>query len=580
MSDAAPLIQAAINSAPSNTVVVIPQGRWRIDSRISISQNKDFVTLRGSGAGTVLDCRTSTCVYVGSGSDYGWAWPTSGNLVTAYAPDNLTGGTKLTIANTSAFSVNQLVNHRVANDTSLPVLSVAGFNNLRRQMTRVVAKTATSLTVFPPIYGHERFVKLGATVNVAQMQTDFAGIEDLVLDGTNGKVSYAVWFEQTYASWIKNVTVTRASNYSVFVMSSLNCELRHSRLDELNHSGPNGAGLLMNTVSGCLIEDNIILESFPNIEINNGSSGNVVAYNFINNKSGLIGIDTNHGPHNSFNLYEGNVSHNLMSDGYYGSNSDDTVYRNLLHGNGIAASGTPTYCLSLKRFARNFSLVGNIFGSARHAARCDGYGLPNIGNGNWTGTAQPTAGDYWNDWRPDIGTMIRGTLIGRTDDFHGTVRLSSGTMFRGQSPALWPVTGPTMFSWVTVVSVTGNVVAVDSSPWQVKLPPLNTLLRIEPGSGGFQELDLDVEATTLKKANNFIPTGIPPGESLVGTILPPSLYLAAKPVWFGQLAWPPFNPYVPNLSYEAIPAGYRYTYGVAPPGASTPQTPSGLRVVR
>ena len=81
----------------------------------------------------------------------------------------------------------------------------------------------------------------------------------------------------------------------------------------------------MNTVSGCLIEDNIIRESFPNIEVNHGSSGNVIAYNFIHNKNGLIGIDTNHAPHNSFNLYEGNIAHNLMSDGYYGSNSEDTI---------------------------------------------------------------------------------------------------------------------------------------------------------------------------------------------------------------------------------------------------------------
>jgi len=73
-------------------------------------------------------------------------------------------------------------------------------------------------------------------------------------------VTFAVWFEQTYASWVKNVTVGHSSNYNVFFNDSLNCELRHSRLDELNHAGSNGAGLLMNTVSGCLIEDNIIRE--------------------------------------------------------------------------------------------------------------------------------------------------------------------------------------------------------------------------------------------------------------------------------------------------------------------------------
>jgi hypothetical protein len=578
-TNAAPLLQAAINSAPQNTIVSIPAGQWRIDSTLSIPANKDSITLRGTGASTVLDCRANTCVFVGSGSDYTWSWPPSGNAVISYAPDGATGGTTLAMGDTSAFSVNQMVLFSVANDSALPVLSVAGYGNLRKQMTRVAAKTAQSITVFPAIYGYDRFGGLAARVNVAQQQSDLVGIEDMVLDGANGAVTFGIWFEQTTASWVKNVTVIRSSNYNVFFNDSLNCEMRHSRLDVLNHAGSNGAGLLMNTVSGCLIEDNIIRESFPNIEINHGSSGNVIAYNFINNANGLIGIDTNHGPHNAFNLYEGNVSHNLMSDGYYGGNSEDTVFRNLLHGNGIAG-GTLTYCLSLKRFTRNVSLVGNILGSNSHAGgRCDAYGQPNIGNGSWDGTAQQSVGDYWNDWRPDTGTTIRGTLTNRIDSFHGTITLSSGTVIAGQSPALRSADGTTLYSWVTVVAVSGaNLVTIDSSPWQVSLPPLNSALRLEPGAGGFQELDLDVEATTLKKANNFVPTGIPAAESLGGATLPASLYLQAKPAWFGQLTWPPFDPTAPNVSYDAIPAGYRYQHGVDPTGQPAP--PVGLRIIR
>ena len=135
-------------------------------------------------------------------------------------------------------------------------------------MTRVVAKTASSLTVYPPIYGYTALSHLAAKVNVAQFQADYVGIEHMMLDGGNGTVRFALWFQQTYASWIKDVTVIQSSNYHVFLNDSLNCELRHSRLDELNHAGSNGAGLLMGTVSGCLIEDNIIRESFPNIEVN------------------------------------------------------------------------------------------------------------------------------------------------------------------------------------------------------------------------------------------------------------------------------------------------------------------------
>ena len=229
---------------------------------------------------------------------------------------------------------------------------------------------------------------------------------------------------------------------------------------------------------------------------------------------------------------------------------------------------------------RNFSVVGNILGSAKHAGgRCDSYGQPNIGNGESGGTAQPSTGDYWDDWRPTTGTTIRGTLTARTDDFHGGITLSSGKLISGTIPSNLAGGGYCTVHMGKGRSVRQRVVAVDSSPWQVKLPPLNTPVRIEPGSGGYQELDLDVEATTLKKANAYMPVGIPSAESLGGTALPPSLYLLAKPIWFGHLSWPPFDPGAPNLNYEAIPAGYRFMRGVDPPGtgASAPQMPTSLK---
>jgi hypothetical protein len=102
-------------------------------------------------------------------------------------------------------------------------------------------------------------------------------------------------------------------------------------------------------------------------------------------------------------------------------------------------------------------------------------------------------------------------------------------------------------------------------------------LTIWAGAAGFQELDLDVDATTLKKGNTFVPTGIPASEALT-TTLPQSLYLATKPAWFGTLVWPPFDPTAPNVSYDAIPAGYRYVHGVDPPAASGPQAPTGLKI--
>ena len=76
-----------------------------------------------------------------------------------------------------------------------------------------------------------------------------------------------------------------------------------------------------------------------------------------------------------------------------------------------------------------------------------------------------------------------------------------------------------------------------------------------PGPGGFQELDLDVRRTTIVKGNfNWKHARVPAAEAVDS--LPKSLYLKAKPAWWGELAWPPFGP---DVAFERnkIPAEVR-----------------------
>ncbi len=563
-NDAASLLQAAITSAPANTYVLMPAGTWKILSMLLIGPSDDSVTLRGSGVGTTtIDCRVSTCIRVGSDSDYNWAWPTTGNSVTGYAASG--SNTVLTLADTSNFSTGQIVRLAIDDDRTIPVMNVGGYgadndNYSRRQMTQIVSKTGTTLTVFPAIYGYAGLAGFSARVNVAQFQTDLAGVEDLTVDGTNGSVFAGIHLVQTAGSWITNVRVYNATNYHVYMQDCLQPEVRKNTLETRLGGGSNGAALLVNTVSGALIEDNILREAFPNIEVNAGSSGNVVAYNFMNNADGSLAIDTNHGPHNRFNLYEGNVTTNLMSDGYFGGEDSLTIYRNLIHGNGIVSADTNVFCLSLKRFTRLASIVGNLFGGPYTASTCaatdatGSFGQPNIGNGSWTGTAQPSASDWWADFN-GTDTTLAGQLTTRTDDTHGIVTLSSGTMAVSHIPYLWSSNGQTLHVQGSVTSAAGNAYTITAL--NGTFPALNTLLKVWPGNAGYQEKDLDVEATTVLKANYDTFTDAVTG-SLGGATLSDSLYRSAKPSWFNSLTWPPFTPTSPNLAYAAIPAGYRY----------------------
>jgi hypothetical protein len=582
-TDASSAIQAAIDAAKSGDVVYVPAGTYRLDKTL-ILKSRNGITLRGSGATTVMKLYgASGFVYLGAPPN--WNWPTSGNMVTGGLKK---GSTVITVADTSGFTVGNNVLLGMANDAALPVVSVQGYDlspydqPMRRQLTRVVSKTSTTLTISPALYADYSATAVKAWSS--QFQANFTGVEDFRVEAGNSTHGRPLTVESSYGCWVSNVHVKGAKNVSLYISGSLQCEVRRCFLDELqNGNSPNGAGLMVETTSGCLFEDNIIQKAFPLIEVIHGAAGNVFAYNFLYDS--LIGIDTNHGPHNNFNLYEGNVSPHIMADGFYGSVSDDTLFRNWFTGMNPAG---PTYTTSLKRFTRNYSFVGNVLGTSGKAGGGYDFGGPNMGNGTSSGTAQPSAGDDWDD-RGRIGTLST-----RSGNNAGIVSLPAGAT--GIALEQWPITvrwSGGVRNWMQVVAVNNTSVTLGDGERTSNgdpLPPQGTAVQLWVGANGFQEIDLDVEPTTIRKGNYLARTegggGIPSSEALNGETLPDSLFRSTKPAYFGTLAWPPVDPLAPNQKYDAIPAGYRFLNGTNPPGgdsnepapAPTTQPPSNVKI--
>jgi hypothetical protein len=531
--DDAPAIQDAITDCPDDHVVYLPAGTYRIYGGLATgyragglsSGYKSNITIRGDGDSTVIDsyARSGSVISIGGGDSYQWNFP---NLDILESPAK--GSDTLTVGDTSWLDalpeggVGTLAQVSLMNDPELPVISVAVFEYLRKQKVRIVGKTATTITISPPLH-FDLPAGLMPKLNVAALEgetgaqvAEFVGIEDLKLDMTNSidpadpnsKAAFGISMSQAYGSWLKNVTVINTPNYLVSVGDSLACEIRGCWLSTRVGGGSNGAGLLMGGSNSCLVEDNVIEKIGPHMEINAGSSGNVFAYNFAENNfagtpgNGIMGqsFDSNHGPHNSYNLWEGNVGSVFQSDGYFGGESEGTLFRNWFHGTCDTSEPTTDQfgrAVHLSRFSRNFSVVGNILGRAGYPFTYDNandgasygtryayiLGLPNIGNGGFNGMFAPP-------W-PDFGGS--------------------------------------------------------------------------PGPGGFQELDTDVAATTIRKGNwNAQDSAVPESESLDGATLPNSLYLCEKPEWFGDLEWPPFDAQSPPdtsdglTAYRRIPAGQRW----------------------
>ena len=575
-TNAAGAIQAAVNAANAGDVVFLPAGIYRIDTPIYIGHNKDGITVRGAGMeATILDVRTNTAFSVGSGSDYQWSWPLSGNVITSGL---VKGSSSIGIPDTSSFSVGQIIKISFENVVSdemilagyVPTISVGGYVRIRTQKARITGKTGTTLSIFPPLH-YAPPAGLSGRVNVAQQQCDFVGLEDLCIDGANGSMILPVIYDQCYGCWIKGLKVINTNNYGLFLTDSLNCEVRACLIRDRKTGGSNGAGILFGSVSSTLIEDNIIVNVAPAVEVNTSSTGNVFAYNVLESSVGGT-LNTNHGPHNSFNLYEGNLSPNMQCDGYFGGASDDTFFRNWFHGTNLNRT-LRTFKIALNRFTRNYSFIGNIIGDLGSGGEPYSFGNPNMGNSMYEGTARPMSGQFWRDWK------AKGTLTVRTSDNAGTFKLLSGTFFVGQLGYLLWADKRVQFS---VSSINSSGISFSGSIGNT-LPEVGTEVSVFMGPSGYQESDLDVEATTLRRGNyNTKDNAIPASEALGSDTLPNSLFRSAKPDYFGSLPWPAIDPLNPNPSFESIPAGYRYARGTAVPGlaqsGSVPSAPSNLAV--
>lgn len=569
-------IESAMLAASPGDVVLLPAGEFSV-GQVDLNETHSGITLRGAGMGsTILNSSAQYGFVVGRSTNYGSAFNASSTITSMSA-----GSASITVSDGSGFAsptteaTYRLARIYLTNETSTPIVSVYGYAAVRSITVVIKARSGNTLTLAQPLPSSFTAGSSGASIECAEQNalnwfTYGVGLEDFTLDGNDsgGTTDYGILFTMASQCWLKGVKIQGHDNYGAWFVDTSNCEIRKSYIGAAVGGGSNRSGLLWNSSTYGLVEDNIIVSNTPQIEINFGSTSNVFAYNYLD--TGVL--NTNHGPHNSFNLFEGNSYWYAQSDGYFGGSSEETHFRNWMR------SGVT---LSLKRFTRNPNVVGNIVGTVGGSYPSDyssEWGLPNINNTNFNGTAEPSTTDWWSDWNTGVSgpRSWTGTLTTRTGDSSGVITLgtgqgtslqthitqSEGSGASGQTGIFWTgATQPIGFADGTVSSDSYTITYAN-----VPLPAQGTDVTIWPSPDGFQEKDLDVANTAIRKANYYIYTGnIPAGEALGGDTLPNSYYHTSKPSWFGNLAWPAYDPSNPPASEAAakvaIPAGYRYVNG-------------------
>jgi hypothetical protein len=264
---------------------------------------------------------------------------------------------------------------------------------------KIISKTSTTVTFDPPCPFDFTGLNPKATVFAGSPYTFIQGIgiEDLTIDLSSSQIAWAIEFDTAYGCWVKNAEITGAYSRQMLFYQSVSGEVRHCYTNATQGSGPNHEGIdFSRDCSWNLVEDNIANKGgdppFIFGDADGGNSCNVVAYNYATNTDpGFWDISFNHGPHDMLNLAEGNVIDNFKDDGYFGSSSHNTLFRNRIR-----------YNLELKHFSNYYNIVGNVLGTTGFSNAYEteqvnysnnpvyALGFPNIGNHSYSGTFGPT----------------------------------------------------------------------------------------------------------------------------------------------------------------------------------------------
>lgn len=402
-SDVTSAIQSALNSCPANQVVMLPAGTFRINGTIVMPNN---VTLRGAGSSTVLKSYGGPVGLFQFGTS-GIQWdPTS--ISTGISSGATAGSTSISVASSSGISVGSYLVITEVNDSSYVSIdgtlngaatwvdgwSTAG-TRARGQIVEVTSVSGNTVGFTPALYSSYTHTPWATHFTAG---CKWSGVEDLKTYANNTGCQRNFLFQCAAYCWLKNVECDYTDGDHVSLDWSYRCEIRHSYFHDayVHTSGSydNMIGLRTKT-SACLVIDNIIRRLHVAIMCEWGAAGNVIAYNYdegnfdqataSGNRWLPVSMNSNHGAHPQFNLFEGNVSQKFQADSYWGSSSDCVVFRNYFSGSGVAhppytgrgTEDTSTTAVLIQgnravdvwELQSTHSIVGNVIGDASLKAR-------------------------------------------------------------------------------------------------------------------------------------------------------------------------------------------------------------------
>lgn len=373
-------VQAALNACPANQVVKLSAGNYTFDGHLDFFAVREGVVLRGEGPDTKITFSQGAILMRSISNEN--TLSIDANLTVGA----LKGATTIELASVPVwvkpdhvYIVDQLNDPAIAKSDGDEQAQI-----YRRQMgngdrgigqtVKVVSKTGNTVTLETPLYldyplvGQPQIAQSGYNAELYTPRRG-CGIEDLTLDFvyTNGGAN-AIQMENCDGCWIKNVTATNCpGRCHVWACWSYRCEVFNSSFmgSHLFGSGQGYGVALYHCSCGWRVQNNTFRDLHCDIQLNYGSSGNVLSYNkcFAGRAdSGQApGIST-HGCHAHMNLIEGNwLENKVLGDFTHGSSSHQTLFRNRIIGHEPGKEKNQV-CVFLQSYNRKWNIIGNMLG--------------------------------------------------------------------------------------------------------------------------------------------------------------------------------------------------------------------------
>jgi hypothetical protein len=492
LTDDTEAMQKALDACPSNQVVYVPTGVYKITRQLRVPGGK---TLRGAGP-----ARTEIR-YLGLGEPQILAirentWiPYTTNILAGYAK----GSTLLRVAGASGFKagdmvlVDQLNDGVLVNKNGLQGCDYCSREEGNRAMGQIVmveARQGDELTISPGLYWTHTESLLPQATRL-DFTTRWAGVEDLKVVNGSGGAEYNILMESAGYCWLKNVESSGCRRRHVWTYYAFRCEIRDCYFHDAQSSyGPDhGYGVLLGSQSSAnLVENNIFNSLHVPMQNDSGSSGNVWSYNYVTNvlyddPEWLQPDASTHGAHPMMNLWEGNSIYKIYTDWIHGSASHNTYFRNYARG-WQAGNVYGNNAFGAEKQNTHMNVVGNVFGTF---GRSDIYQLARAKRRHIERTIYELGYTTIGDDGPDGDATVEATLLrhGNFDYVSRSVvwapgipeRVLPASLYLTHKPAWWgnlpwPPFGPDLNPIVNKLPAQvrfGSILSGSSRP----APPVN-----------------------------------------------------------------------------------------------------------